>query len=1145
MAFRQTFVKKEHLFRVFFGILLGLSCLVFWRPSSGYLPGSSISARDTFAVGSLASRSHASIFARDDYSCSASKPCSNGACCGASGYCGYGDTYCGTGCVSNCDATAECGKDASTVNKTCPLNTCCSEYGFSNCHLNVTVPAGKSQKGILQTKVIGYYEAWMARKSCHKIKPVNLPLDALTHVNFAFASIDPSTYQVVAMDSATPTSLFSDVTNLKSVKEDISVFVSIGGWTFSDNDTDTQSVFGDIAASASNRKKFANNVVHFMRQYGFDGVDLDWEYPGAGDRGGKARDTENYVLLLKTLKEVFDSSGNTYGLTFTAPSSYWYLRWFDLPKMMKYADWVNVMTYDLHGVWDASDPIGSIVQGHTNLTEIKSALDLFWRVEIPPAQVVLGFGFYGRAFTLQDKTCTKPGCAFKGASDAGPCSDTAGMLAYYEIASILQGNSKKRATITPVHDKEAAVNYFTFDDNQWVSYDDKTTFKQKVSWADEVGLGGAMIWASDLDTDKYAAHTDLLDREVISTSTLQLENKAVANPGTTVQDLSAFTGQKCFKHTGKCLKIDDTDAMSKACGSGYTVVGWDDAGCGKSNCHCGKPVCCPNGAAPKNCMWRGQDTGQKGASSDCSGQCAAGEINVAGIRSSWGGGYLNDRDTDKCGRGYKAFCCPDPDYKQVTKTCSWAKCGEACPATKTAVLTKYDDCFSKGGQKYCCSEPAELVSCQWEGGSGGTDCANAVCNSTQVEIAKSTLGDGRDSCEWGRQRSGCCTVKKAPTRKAMCTYDVCDMDLTYCYSDDLLYKREDSHSQSSELGEFSLVKRAGEQRKAVGIGSLSVVWVIAKYPSIGAIFNPTKYGSALLTKAFRARKGFCGGSVLDIINLPKDPNKKQRERLESEHPADKNFIGKFIQYMGNGQLPGDRSANIGEVGIKFWRDVWEKHNSELAAKPKVGNGDKGKQPATPMERIAESFGSDENPFPFMAVEQGINTAKRDIFLGKRPVDLKRLKRYAKAAVNKDTDDAVDKMLSPLQNAFAAFAYIRNNMFLERFDNVMDESFTQWSNIEETTKTYNLQNWWGLLWDEQFKFALKEARRWAREAIRIARAPYVEAYQAGRSLAHYDRVMNALDEFEDLIAEIKMPDVDPKNYKKRNPYNGEGPSGYNS
>jgi hypothetical protein len=60
---------------------------------------------------------------RDDYSCGPGKPCSNGACCGSSGFCGYGPVYCGKGCVSNCDATAECGKYAKTPGKTCPLNT--------------------------------------------------------------------------------------------------------------------------------------------------------------------------------------------------------------------------------------------------------------------------------------------------------------------------------------------------------------------------------------------------------------------------------------------------------------------------------------------------------------------------------------------------------------------------------------------------------------------------------------------------------------------------------------------------------------------------------------------------------------------------------------------------------------------------------------------------------------------------------------------------------------------------------------------------------------------------------------------------------------------------------------------------------------
>jgi len=104
-------------------------------------------------------------------------------------------------------------------------------------------------------------------------------------------------------------------------------------------------------------------------------------------------------------------------------------------------------------------------------------------------------------------------------------------------------------------------------------------------------------------------------------------------------------------------------------------------------------------------------------------------------------------------------------------------------------------------------------------------------------------------------------------------------------------------------------------------------------------------------------------------------------------------------------------------------------------------------------------------------------------------------------------------------------------------------YEQLSNIEETTETYNLQNWWGVWTDDHFTEALRKARRWAREAIRRARAPYTQAYNNGQNLDTYDRVMEALDRFEDLIAEIQMPDI--KNYKQTNPFNGEGPSGYNS
>jgi chitinase len=84
----------------------------------------------------------------------------------------------------------------------------------------------------------------------------------------------------------------------------------------------------------------------------------------------------NYTALLKELQEAISASGREYVVTFTAPTSYWYLRHFDLKNMEQYVSWINLMSYDLHGVWDSSNPIGNIVLSHTNLTEIDLALDL-------------------------------------------------------------------------------------------------------------------------------------------------------------------------------------------------------------------------------------------------------------------------------------------------------------------------------------------------------------------------------------------------------------------------------------------------------------------------------------------------------------------------------------------------------------------------------------------------------------------------------------------------------------------------------------------------------------------------------------------------------------------------------------------------
>jgi GH18 family chitinase len=74
--------------------------------------------------------------------------------------------------------------------------------------------------------------------------------------------------------------------------------------------------------------------------------------------------------------------------------------------------------------------IGKVMGAHTNLTEIKEALDLMWRAGVDPSRVVMGMGFYGRTFTIADETCVTPGCPFSTGGEAGPCTGTSGVLSY-------------------------------------------------------------------------------------------------------------------------------------------------------------------------------------------------------------------------------------------------------------------------------------------------------------------------------------------------------------------------------------------------------------------------------------------------------------------------------------------------------------------------------------------------------------------------------------------------------------------------------------------------------------------------------------------------------------------------------------------
>lgn len=119
------------------------------------------------------------------------------------------------------------------------------------------------------------------------------------------------------------------------------------------------------------------------------------------------------------------------------------------------------------------------------MTEIEAALDLLWRNDVEPSKVVLGLGFYGRSFTLKDASCNTPGCAFTGGAKAGECTGQSGILSNDEIQRII-----KAKNISSTLDTKAAVNYFTWDSNQWVSYDSAETLKMKMDYAHSLCLAG-------------------------------------------------------------------------------------------------------------------------------------------------------------------------------------------------------------------------------------------------------------------------------------------------------------------------------------------------------------------------------------------------------------------------------------------------------------------------------------------------------------------------------------------------------------------------------------------------------------------------------------------------------------------------------
>ncbi|EGV66010.1 Chitinase 4 [Yamadazyma tenuis] len=246
-----------------------------------------------------------------------------------------------------------------------------------------------------------YFSNWSIYERNHF--PTDIDWQWVNHLYYAFLSIDTNTGSVSFSDtwadvevplpspldpSKKVHGLVAQLRQIKQLHPQLKIMFSIGGWGY-------DHTFEAITHDARKLDTFASQCAKLVIEHGFDGVDIDWEYPKTAAQG------QLYCRLLETLREKFCEISPSLLITAAVPGSEEYIRHLDVKRMDNSLDYWNVMCYDFTGYsWSQKTGFHSNLFGANGDTDLCAdvALKSYGSRGVAANKLMLGMPLYGRKF---------------------------------------------------------------------------------------------------------------------------------------------------------------------------------------------------------------------------------------------------------------------------------------------------------------------------------------------------------------------------------------------------------------------------------------------------------------------------------------------------------------------------------------------------------------------------------------------------------------------------------------------------------------------------------------------------------------------------------------------------------------------------